>query len=102
MNTKTAETFDYLIGQAREAHDEAARVLAEELRLPTPESLFILLTSEGPRKLLKSVRTLIVDEIQKVRGWSEVAKRLWDEERGNQGGCARCCSVPRRCSCNAG
>ena len=32
MNTKTAETFDYLIGQAREAHDEAARVLAEAIK----------------------------------------------------------------------
>lgn len=29
MNTNTAETFDYLIAQARDAHDEAARQLAE-------------------------------------------------------------------------
>jgi hypothetical protein len=28
---------------------------------------------------------LILDEIQKVRGWSEVAKRLWDEERATNG-----------------
>jgi flagellar protein FliJ len=29
MNTNTAETFDYLIAQARDAHDEAARRLAD-------------------------------------------------------------------------
>jgi predicted AAA+ superfamily ATPase len=29
---------------------------------------------------------LVLDEIQKVRGWSEVVKRLWDEERRSRGG----------------
>jgi len=28
---------------------------------------------------------LVLDEIQKVRGWSEVVKRLWDEERRTGG-----------------
>jgi uncharacterized protein len=28
---------------------------------------------------------LVLDEIQKVRGWSEVVKRLWDEERASGG-----------------
>jgi hypothetical protein len=28
---------------------------------------------------------LVLDEIQKVRGWSEVVKRLWDEERRSGG-----------------
>lgn len=28
---------------------------------------------------------LVLDEIQKVRGWSEVVKRLWDEERAEKG-----------------
>src|SRR5579885_2173988 len=32
----------------------------------TPESLYILLTAEGPRKTLRSVKTLIVDEIHAV------------------------------------
>ena len=32
----------------------------------TPESLFILLTSEGGRRMLKTVRTVIVDEIHAV------------------------------------
>lgn len=35
-------------------------------------------TLPGPRRLL------ILDEIQKVRGWSETVKRLWDEDRRNQ------------------
>ncbi len=34
----------------------------------TPESLYILLTAAGPRKMLASVRTLIVDEIHAVAG----------------------------------
>ena len=34
----------------------------------TPESLYILLTSEGGRKLLGGVRTVIVDEIHAVLG----------------------------------
>ncbi len=34
----------------------------------TPESLYILLTAAGPRKMLESVRTLIVDEIHAVAG----------------------------------
>ncbi len=29
---------------------------------------------------------LVLDEIQKVRGWSEVVKRLWDEEKRTRGG----------------
>src|SRR6185503_16734978 len=34
----------------------------------TPESLYILLTSEGGRRMLETVRTLIVDEIHAVVG----------------------------------
>ena len=32
----------------------------------TPESLYILLTAEGPRKTLRGVRTLIIDEIHAI------------------------------------
>src|SRR5580765_3022799 len=39
---------------------------APHILVTTPESLFILLTAEGPRKMLSSVRTLIVDEIHAV------------------------------------
>ena len=34
-------------------------------------SLYILLTAEGPRKMLSSVRTLMVDEIHAVADESE-------------------------------
>lgn len=39
---------------------------APHVLVTTPESLFILLTSEGGRKMLRDVRTLIVDEIHAV------------------------------------
>jgi len=39
---------------------------APHILVTTPESLYILLTAEGPRKMLASARTLIVDEIHAV------------------------------------
>src|SRR5207248_9044955 len=39
---------------------------APHILVTTPESLYILLTAEGPRKMLSSVRTLIVDELHAV------------------------------------
>jgi ATP-dependent Lhr-like helicase len=39
---------------------------APHILVTTPESLYILLTAEGPRKMLASVRTLIIDEIHAV------------------------------------
>lgn len=39
---------------------------APHILVTTPESFYILLTSEGGRKMLKHVRTLIVDEIHAV------------------------------------
>jgi ATP-dependent Lhr-like helicase len=39
---------------------------APHILVTTPESLYILLTATGPRKMLASVRTLIVDEIHAV------------------------------------
>src|SRR5205823_10773550 len=39
---------------------------APHILVTTPESLFILLTAEKSRKMLSSVRTLIVDEIHAV------------------------------------
>ncbi len=52
--------------------DTASGERAKMLRKPphvlvtTPESLYVLLTSEGGRKLLRPVRTVIVDEIHAV------------------------------------
>ncbi len=41
---------------------------APHILVTTPESLYILLTAERSRKMLQSVRTLIVDEIHAVAG----------------------------------
>lgn len=41
---------------------------APHILVTTPESLFILLTSEGGRKMLRHVNTLILDEIHAVAG----------------------------------
>jgi ATP-dependent Lhr-like helicase len=41
---------------------------APHILVTTPESLYILLTAERSRKMLRSVRTLIVDEIHAVAG----------------------------------
>ncbi len=41
---------------------------APHILVTTPESLFILLTSEGGRKMLRNVKTLILDEIHAVAG----------------------------------
>jgi hypothetical protein len=35
------------------------------------------------RKIKSNDRTLILDEIQKIPGWSEVVKKLWDEDKRN-------------------
>ncbi|HYL05207.1 MAG TPA: DEAD/DEAH box helicase, partial [Thermoanaerobaculia bacterium] len=54
--------------------DTPAKVRAAMVRQPphilvtTPESLFILLTSEGGRRMLATARTVIVDEIHAVAG----------------------------------
>jgi ATP-dependent Lhr-like helicase len=40
---------------------------APHILVTTPESLYILLTSERARKMLSTVRTLIVDEITRWR-----------------------------------
>src|SRR3984957_17365302 len=39
---------------------------APHILVTTPESLYILLTAEGSRKILRNVRTLIVDEIHAI------------------------------------
>ncbi len=52
--------------------DTPAKARASMLRRPphilvtTPESLYILLTSEGGRRILRTVRTVIVDEIHAI------------------------------------
>ena len=69
---------------------------APHILVTTPESLYILLTAAGPRKMLASVRTLIVDEIHAVA----------DDKRGSHlalvdraSGSARRASLCRRSGC---
>src|SRR5882672_7026703 len=47
----------------------------------TPESLFILLTSESGRRMLKSVRSVIVDELHAVAGSKRGAHLMLSLER---------------------
>src|SRR5215467_13799148 len=47
----------------------------------TPESLFILLTSEGGRRMLRTARTLIVDEIHAIVGTKRGAHLALSIER---------------------
>src|SRR3954463_4979931 len=62
------------VGAAVRTGDPPAAMRKAIIRKPphilvtTPESLYLLLTSESGRKLLKPVRTLIVDEIHAVVG----------------------------------
>ena len=64
-----------------------SHVASADAPLPHPpewiETQWRLARAAGPRRVL-----LVLDEIQKVRGWSEVVKRLWDEET-RTGGCVR-------------
>src|SRR5256885_15133789 len=53
-------------GDTPAAERQHMRKEAPHILVTTPESLYILLTAEGPRKMLSSVRTLIVDEIHAV------------------------------------
>ncbi len=56
-------TGDTPIGERQRMTKKAPHIL-----VTTPESLFILLTAEKSRQMLRSVRTLIVDEIHAVAG----------------------------------
>jgi uncharacterized protein len=51
---------------------------------PTPGPEWIETQWARARALSGPHRLLVLDEIQKVRGWSETVKRLWDEDRRKQ------------------
>ena len=59
----------------------------ESADAPLPHSADWIETHWNRARLLaKSKRViLIIDEIQKVKGWSEVVKRLWDQEKRTKG-----------------
>lgn len=69
--------------QALEGYGGSWRyVLADGLRRGTPE--WLEAEWEGARLVAASAgdrgHWLVVDEVQKVEGWSETVKRLWDED----------------------
>src|SRR5215469_6786070 len=53
-------------GDTTPADRQRMRKQAPHILVTTPESLFILLTAERSRKMLRTVRTVIVDEIHAV------------------------------------
>jgi ATP-dependent helicase Lhr and Lhr-like helicase len=55
-------------GDTLPAARAAMRRRPPHILVTTPESLYILLTSDGGREMLRSVRTVIVDEIHAVAG----------------------------------
>ena len=66
----------------------------------TPESLYLLLTSERSRQMLRTVRTVIVDEIHAVIGTRRGAHLALSLERlqqvGRRGRCCASACRPRR------
>ena len=51
---------------------------------PTPPSSdFIVDHWQKVRSLSSPQKTLILDEVQKIPGWSEVIKKMWDEDKIN-------------------
>jgi ATP-dependent Lhr-like helicase len=63
----------------------------------TPESLYLLLTAERSREMLRTARTIIVDEIHAVIGTRRGAHLALSLERLQQLPGSRCCgSVCRR------
>src|SRR6185437_9435586 len=55
-------------GDTPQAERTAMTKRPPHIVVTTPESLYILLTSEGGRRMLETTRTLIVDEIHAVVG----------------------------------
>ncbi len=85
-----------VIGPRQVGKSTAAKQVVDRLAWPTHEASADAPLPHAPewietqwnlaRLLAPKKRTLLVlDEIQKVRGWSEIVKRLWDEECRNEG-----------------
>jgi len=68
-------TFVHSFFQRKETHFASADQ-------PTPPTTdFIIEHWQKARALSSSKRTLVLDEIQKIPRWSEVVKKLWDEDK---------------------
>jgi len=87
-----------IVGPRQVGKTTAAEQLVDVLRWPTVFAVADAPLPPGPEwletqwrraRLQKPGRTgkvlLVLDEVQKVTGWSEVVKRLWDEERRTRG-----------------
>ncbi len=68
-------------GDTPTAERERMRRTPPHILVTTPESLFILLTSAGGRDMLKSVRSVIVDELHAVAGSKRGAHLMLTLER---------------------
>lgn len=85
-----------VVGPRQVGKTTAAGQVAKRLKWPTliesadaalPHSSdWIEMQWKRARLLAKKQRTLLIlDEVQKVKGWSEVVKKLWDEEKRTNG-----------------
>ncbi len=57
-----------LTGDTPTAERERMRLAPPHILVTTPESLYILLSSESGRAMLRSVKSVIVDELHAVAG----------------------------------
>ncbi len=71
-------------GDTSQAERAAMKRFHPHILVTTPESLFILLTSESGREMLKNVRSVIVDEIHALAGNKRGAHLMLSLERLTQ------------------
>jgi ATP-dependent Lhr-like helicase len=84
-------------GDTPQAERERMRRLPPHILVTTPESLFILLTSDSGRDMLRRVRTVIVDELHAVAGGKRGAHLALTLERLD----ALCAQAPVRIGLSA-
>jgi len=95
---RRAAPMQVIVGPRQVGKTTAAAQLVARLGWPGVQAAADLPLPPGPEwietqwllaRTLKPGRgrkvLLVLDEIQKVRGWSEVVKRLWDEEKSRRG-----------------
>src|ERR1044071_9650286 len=68
-------------GDTSQAERQLMRKTPPHILVTTPESLFILLTSDSGRQMLSRVRTVIVDELHAVAGTKRGAHLMLSLER---------------------
>ena len=84
-----------LSGARQVGKSTAAEQLVEKIGLPYhfatadspvpygPEWIEIQWDIASKKALLKKKAVLVIDEVQKIRGWSEIIKRKWDRDKRN-------------------